>query len=337
MSTDEKPKEEPKKEEVKEEAPASFNTGTSSAAVDALFDKDGRMPCGKDDKFVALRVDDKPALLEKAVVVMADSFCGTKTTAPDSCVGWIFDGRSGDAVGQPLEEDPSDKRKAWFKYTMGFAAAYCKARRGVIALVEKDAPDTVVGAFACVPSTATALAQMDEAEQGAIVESLGEPPEASADEALNAREQTLMGWQVETGAANVPNGGHMYVMTMGVAPSAQGKGVGSVLLDVVSAMADADYAQAYLETCGKRNEHFYGKAGFAVVGERATLEAGDSKFEGIAAMLRPAKKETAEEYLKRHDVDGKLKAIIATVVDERPADPLAAIADALRAAAAKTA
>lgn len=58
---------------------------------------------------------------------------------------------------------------------------------------------------------------------------------------------------------------HWYLWLLGVAPEAQGQGLGSRLIQPVLARADAAGLPCYLETETESNVHFYERRGFAVV------------------------------------------------------------------------
>jgi GNAT superfamily N-acetyltransferase len=64
-----------------------------------------------------------------------------------------------------------------------------------------------------------------------------------------------------------------YVQALGVAPAAQGAGLGAALLAPVLAKADATGLPVYLETAKESNTGYYERFGFAVVGA-APLWAG---------------------------------------------------------------
>jgi ribosomal protein S18 acetylase RimI-like enzyme len=67
---------------------------------------------------------------------------------------------------------------------------------------------------------------------------------------------------------------HAYLWFLGVAPAAQGHGVGSALLRAASARLDAERMPAYLETGTTRNVALYERHGFKVLSEhRARPEA----------------------------------------------------------------
>ena len=57
---------------------------------------------------------------------------------------------------------------------------------------------------------------------------------------------------------------HWYLATLGVDPAAQGRGIGSALLDRWLVDVDADAAPAWLETDRQANVAFYRRAGFEV-------------------------------------------------------------------------
>jgi ribosomal protein S18 acetylase RimI-like enzyme len=57
---------------------------------------------------------------------------------------------------------------------------------------------------------------------------------------------------------------HFYLATLGVAPDAQGQGLGSRLLQPVLEVCDADRVPAYLESSKESNIAFYARHGFRV-------------------------------------------------------------------------
>ena len=67
---------------------------------------------------------------------------------------------------------------------------------------------------------------------------------------------------------------HAYLWFLGVAPAAQGRGVGSALLRAANARHDAAGLPAYLETGTTRNVALYQRHGFQVISEhRARTDA----------------------------------------------------------------
>jgi len=60
---------------------------------------------------------------------------------------------------------------------------------------------------------------------------------------------------------------HAYLWFLGVAPAAQGRGVGSALLRAANARLDAEGLPAYLETGTTRNVALYRRHGFEVLSE----------------------------------------------------------------------
>ena len=60
---------------------------------------------------------------------------------------------------------------------------------------------------------------------------------------------------------------HAYLWFLGVAPAAQGRGVGSALLRAANARLDAERLPAYLETATTRNVALYRRHGYEVISE----------------------------------------------------------------------
>ena len=61
-----------------------------------------------------------------------------------------------------------------------------------------------------------------------------------------------------------PTNPHWYLWILGVAPSAQGKGIGRRLIESAIGLAEADGHPLYLETTNKRNIELYEHFGFCV-------------------------------------------------------------------------
>jgi len=64
-----------------------------------------------------------------------------------------------------------------------------------------------------------------------------------------------------------PDPPHFYLATLGVAPAAQGNGLGSRLLQPVLELCDTDGVPAYLESSKESNIAFYSRHGFRVTRE----------------------------------------------------------------------
>lgn len=62
-------------------------------------------------------------------------------------------------------------------------------------------------------------------------------------------------------------GPHWYLWGLGVAPSSQGQGLGSLLIQPILARADAGHYPCYLETMNAHNVPFYQKRGFQLMSE----------------------------------------------------------------------
>jgi ribosomal protein S18 acetylase RimI-like enzyme len=62
-------------------------------------------------------------------------------------------------------------------------------------------------------------------------------------------------------------GPYWYLLVLGVAPTAQGTGLGSALIEAGTRRADSDGVPCYLETETAQNVEFYHRRGFAVTSE----------------------------------------------------------------------
>jgi ribosomal protein S18 acetylase RimI-like enzyme len=60
---------------------------------------------------------------------------------------------------------------------------------------------------------------------------------------------------------------HWYLLAIGTKPDLQGTGLGSALVELGTAQADASRVPCYLETATESNVAFYQKRGFKVTGQ----------------------------------------------------------------------
>jgi GNAT superfamily N-acetyltransferase len=64
-----------------------------------------------------------------------------------------------------------------------------------------------------------------------------------------------------------PRAPHYYLAVLGTEPDAQGRGIGSALLQPTLETCDRDEVPAYLESSKERNIDFYARHGFRVTAE----------------------------------------------------------------------
>ena len=87
----------------------------------------------------------------------------------------------------------------------------------------------------------------------------------------DATDESDIGWRKSVWHAdwgrNDPIEQHWHLGPIGVLPSHQGSGIGSILMERFCKEVDACYAKAYLETEGRKNVRFYQKFGFKIVRE----------------------------------------------------------------------
>lgn len=83
-----------------------------------------------------------------------------------------------------------------------------------------------------------------------------------------------------------PEPPHFYLSVLGVAPSAQGQGLGSRLMQPVLEICDTDRVAAYLESSKESNIAFYARHGFRVTRE-IKLPRGPTVYPMWREPLRP--------------------------------------------------
>ena len=87
--------------------------------------------------------------------------------------------------------------------------------------------------------------------------------EESVDPRLQATAFSLFGQM----ASHHPRGPHWYLPLIGVRPSHQGRGYGSILLEYAATRCDRERLPAYLESTSPRSVPLYRRHGFEVVAE----------------------------------------------------------------------
>lgn len=106
-----------------------------------------------------------------------------------------------------------------------------------------------------------------------------DPKDSKDENDINWRKSV---WQTEW-ARHEPLNQHWHLGPIGVLPSHQGLGIGSMLMERFCMEVDACKAEAYLETDVNKNVRFYEKFGFKVISE-SDIFSVKNRY-----MLRPAK------------------------------------------------
>lgn len=90
----------------------------------------------------------------------------------------------------------------------------------------------------------------------------------------NARRSLAVGEQLDQIRKTAAPEMHWYLAALGVRPAAQGRGIGTALLQPVLARADAGGMPCYLETFRERAAVFYQRMGFEIVQTHAARGGG---------------------------------------------------------------
>lgn len=156
------------------------------------------------------------------------------------------------AISQSFGDDEPRRREAlarYFDYSMSEAA-----RRGRLVVW----PDPSIGAAVWLLPVASSVSDAESNAKAAfLTEVIG---------AHGAETYYRIIDFMQPRASAVIDEFAWYLSIVGVAPSAQGHGIGARLIEPTLAEADGDGANCYLETFDSRNPRFYERLGFAAVG-----------------------------------------------------------------------
>jgi ribosomal protein S18 acetylase RimI-like enzyme len=83
-----------------------------------------------------------------------------------------------------------------------------------------------------------------------------------------------------------PRTPHYYLAVLGVAPAAQGHGIGARLVTPMLARCDSEGVDAYLESTNPKNHGFYRRLGFVEVGHATVVGGVDCTFFSRRAIQR---------------------------------------------------
>eukprot|EP00746_Dinoflagellata_sp_MGD_P128792 gnl/MRDRNA2_/MRDRNA2_63079_c0_seq1.p1 gnl/MRDRNA2_/MRDRNA2_63079_c0~~gnl/MRDRNA2_/MRDRNA2_63079_c0_seq1.p1 ORF type:complete len:308 (-),score=56.46 gnl/MRDRNA2_/MRDRNA2_63079_c0_seq1:337-1260(-) len=301
---------------------SSQNIICTSTAVDEVFDSKGARSCGR---FSAVRVlDSKHPYFNQAVEVIGRAFCGTEKAKPDPCSEWVYSGTT-ENLFSTLPIAPSEKRLAWFRWLARVSSHWGLKRQGVYVLADGhdmsgiSSNGTVVAAAIMAPPGSPSTMDINICDELALLWAAGFPPKddstakgSSVLDRLKAMETALADMhkkvmdQYDSTANAVcstksksKRSTDLHIAMLACDPDRQGQGCGSMMLQLIAQIADADGVPCYLETTGERHEAFYSKGGFKTV-ERVVIEHKNLRMDvngGVAGMVRPAQKAAKEEIL----------------------------------------
>ncbi|MAG70303.1 MAG: GNAT family N-acetyltransferase [Acidobacteria bacterium] len=144
-------------------------------------------------------------------------------------------------------------------------------------------PDGRAAAAWVLPAPPDAARPARQAKEAALGEALGE--------AGLATYRRIVAFMGERARGQVPTDA-WYLSIVGVAPEAQGRGLGRQVLEPTLAELDAAARSGYLETFSRRSESFYGRLGFETV-SRHDEPATGAGYAIMRRRPRPASASTA--------------------------------------------
>ncbi|QMU08375.1 GNAT family N-acetyltransferase [Levilactobacillus suantsaii] len=92
-------------------------------------------------------------------------------------------------------------------------------------------------------------------------------------------ESLVADWMYADAPQNLPHGGHQMVLTVAVAPAAQGQGIGSQLLSALAQVAATRGCTSMALTCLADRIPFYQKNGFRSLGVSQSAHAGETWYD----------------------------------------------------------
>lgn len=101
-------------------------------------------------------------------------------------------------------------------------------------------------------------------------------------EAINEIDWRQSVWRAEW-ARRDPLEQHWHLGPIGVLPSHQGSGIGSMLMERFCKEVDACSAKAYLETEGEKNRRFYHKFGFEIIARSLIFNVENLYMERVSS------------------------------------------------------
>lgn len=256
--------------------------GSTSAAVNALFTLQNGLSVRSSGGHKVVRISsmDHP-LVPRVIDVLSRGECGTKMTAPDPLLDWVY--TEPPSLNQqscaPLNENPTSHRLAWFKWLAEFSLQFGVARGGAYALLHKHTSQVVAAAVTAPPHTVHNMAmschQSDLRRMGM---------DMAIAVLTHPRMSSLGRWQQSMQQGTGLGLAHLNIIMLATAPEFQGTGCGSALLRCLCDVADADKVPSLLETAGKRNVAFYSKkGGYAEYGRNVSICKGSG---GAVSMMR---------------------------------------------------
>eukprot|EP00948_MAST-09A_sp_MAST-9A-sp1_P003008 g3008.t1 len=258
--------------------------GSTSKNVDNLFKRSKRGYMERQaGKLRIVRVTKGSPIYNKAADVLAKGECGTKDTAPDPLLDWVYSERK-EGICSALPENPSEHRSAWFKFLARFMLDFGVSRGGAYALVDPEKNEVVAATVTAPPRTVHNLiftchqADLREAGMGMAIQVL-----------THRRLHKLGKWQQHLQDKLSLGTNFLEVMMFATVPEHQGKGYGTALLQFLAEIADVDGVVSLLETAGTRNTAFYAKTGFEEY-SRAVLSSFDYQGGGVGMLRKPKTK-----------------------------------------------
>jgi hypothetical protein len=255
-------------------------------------------PAGIPDGVVQVTESSDEKTKEEFLDLLARSFAGTTTAAPEPILSWGFTEESSpeqDALNDkqhtsPLSAEASKERLTFFKFTAEFCFTTAARHGGCYAL--KNEQGKLVAATVTFPPNDKNLHDAGACEMMFVLGKLNMPSQySSGNTAVKCDRIVSVFKEAHKEHASIP---HIYVYMFACDPEHQRKGYGRRLAEIMNSAGDSLQVPMYLETAGTANEKFYGLNGYELK-KRHKLEVAINKRvdafkvdgnQGVAAMVR---------------------------------------------------
>jgi len=241
------------------------------------------------------------AELKEAVNVLAESFAGTTSSAPEGAMDWVFGKELRSPNGmlyEKLSEEPSEERLRLFKSVAKMAVNLTGYHGGKVLVIKNTDTGKIIG-VACLRIINGGSSWLEALQELRAIGSVGLSGLSRLVKLSKAGKQRAL-FLNDLTAKEKKNHVHSktwYAMMIGIHPSVQGQGVGKKMMSAIGDLADQDSLPVYLEASGERNAGFYEHAGGFQVCNKIDVIAVPKHQEiepyahagGMNFMLRPAK------------------------------------------------
>ena len=241
-------------------------------------------------------------LIKELIECMALSFCGTNKNDPERFMDWAL-GKSLSISSEAMEynynyEENLNKRLLVIRWVMSMIAheTIQKGNGSILYIRNKNGTIGAASVIKFENVQETYLTKMSDTitKMFLVITTLGKPPWMEESSASGKAWPVGIGSRFDAGSKMLKkfhhtwtNGKHVYTLIMAVAPTCQGLGYCSKVMNTTVAIGNENKMDVYLETGGEKNQSVYRRYGYVVVEEKELLLKNDDEPNLVySAMLK---------------------------------------------------